>query len=386
MSGLIVFAVPDFEPTLGGTSRQTGNLARALQRRGYRVAVVTQRLDPAWPRFETIDGIAVHRVGPSRRGTIGMKLFVAHVAWWLRRRRRDVKAVQVLMYPDLMVSAKFAGLGHRSVMCWAGFGDASDTLNDGRPVLRDIRRWAMRRAPHIALTPSMASELERAGVKEAIVVIPTPVDLDRFRPPTSTERRQARAELGFDDDAFVVIYCGHLRALKRVELLVQGVALLLAEGIDARLLLVSEGRADLDDTTAQVEREIRRCDLGARTTMPGAVADVVVYLHAADVFVLPSEREGLSNSLLEALACGLPCIAPASAGGDQILDDSCGMVPPSNDPTDLAASMRQLAASPERRAEMAEAARVRARGCSLESVVEQYLQVYGRLDGSASAG
>jgi glycosyltransferase involved in cell wall biosynthesis len=113
---------------------------------------------------------------------------------------------------------------------------------------------------------------------------------------------------------------------------------------------------------------VQASGLGTRVVRNGAVDDVRPYLHAADVFVLPSEREGLSNSLLEALACGVPCIAPPSAGGDQLLDDSCGIVPPDGEPTALHGALRALAEDPDRRARLAEGAAVRAQRFSLARV------------------
>ncbi len=127
-AGTIVFVVPDFEPTLGGTTRQTHNQASELRARGYDVLVLTQRLELHWPRSERRNGLPLRRVGPSGRTFLRMKLLVLSVARWLRRHRDHIAVVNVIMYPDFVVSAALAGLADRTVMCWAGLGDATDTV------------------------------------------------------------------------------------------------------------------------------------------------------------------------------------------------------------------------------------------------------------------
>ena len=108
----------------------------------------------------------------------------------------------------------------------------------------------------------------------------------------------------------------------------------------------------------------------------GVQQDPRPFLHASDVFVLPSFREGMPNALLEAMACGLPCIAPPSAGGDEVIDSETGIVPASNAPEDLLAALRALAGYPERRAAMGRAAAERAKAFDVERVVDSFEELY----------
>jgi glycosyltransferase involved in cell wall biosynthesis len=381
-AGTVVFVVPDFEPTLGGTTRQTQNQARELQARGYDVLVLTQRLQVHWPRSEVNGGMRLRRVGPSGRTSLRMKLLVLSVAWWLRRHRDDIAVVNAIMYPDFVVSAALAGLGERTVMCWAGLGDATDTVGTSGPLrapLRAIRRRALSRAAQVALTPALHDELDRLGLGRDVSVIPTPVDVEVFRPPTPAERVEARRALGVHDDELVIAYTGHLRALKRVERLVEAFGRLVASGRPARLLLVGSPRDDLADQPLALQDELERLAERDRVIITGAVSDVRPYLHAADTFVLPSDREGLSNSVLEALATGLPVVAPASAAGDQVLDETCGIVPESNDPADLFDALTELADRPDYRARLARGARQAAERFAVARVVNEYEGLYSRL-------
>jgi glycosyltransferase involved in cell wall biosynthesis len=386
-AGTIVFVVPDYEPTLGGTTRQTRNQARELHARGYDVLVLTQRLQAHWPRSEVRDGIRLRRLGPSGRTSLRMKLLVLAVAWWLRRHRDEIAVVNAIMYPDFVVSAALAGLAERTVMCWAGLGDATDTLGRSgalRAPLRAIRRRALMRGAQVALTPALADELDGLGLSRDVNVIPTPVDIEAFQPPPGEQREQARRDLGVRDDELVIAYTGHLRALKRVERLVEAFRLLVESGRPARLLLVGSPRQDLADQPVALTQQLERLPRRDLAIVTGAVADVRPYLYAADAFVLPSDREGLSNSVLEALATGLPVVAPASAAGDQVLDDTCGIVPDSNDPEELFAALTELANDTDYRRRLAKGARLAAERFALDRVVNEYEGMYARLRRSES--
>jgi glycosyltransferase involved in cell wall biosynthesis len=386
--GLVVFVVPDFEPTIGGTTRQTANQARALLARGYDAMVLTQRIDASWPREEVRDGLRVVRLGPRGRGSVAMKLVDADVARWLRRHRRAIAIVHVLMYPDFAVAAVAAGLGRRTVLTWAGVGDATDTIGrasaapagSARRGLRAARRRVLERGgvTHVALTGTMADEVAEArGRRGHPLVIPTAVDVVANVPPSDDERAAARTALGVGDEV-VVVFAGHLRALKRVDRLIEAMVVLRDEGFAARLFVLGDTRPELSDCADDLRRQAEAAQLGASVVFAGGVPDIRPYLRAADAFVLPSDREGLSNALLEALACGVPCVAPASAGGDQVLDATCGAVPASAQPADLAAAIREVTGS-SRRAELARGARDRALRFSVEAVTGRYERLYDRI-------
>jgi glycosyltransferase involved in cell wall biosynthesis len=93
----------------------------------------------------------------------------------------------------------------------------------------------------------------------------------------------------------------------------------------------------------------------------------------------------MPNSLLEAMASGLPCIAPPSAAGDDVLDANTGLVPRSNSPEELRAALRDLRLSPDRRRRLGEAARARAQEFAVAEIADRYERLYADLIGEARA-
>jgi glycosyltransferase involved in cell wall biosynthesis len=381
----VVLAVPDFEPAVGGTVRHGGLIARGLVRRGHDVVVVTRRRERSWPRREHLHGLLVERIGPGGAGRLGDARALASLASWLLRRRRRIDIVQTLMWPDAPTAAAAAGLAGRTVVAWAISGEIAGALAPRRGVggrlLVGLRRRHAARCTHVTLTPSMDAELVATRLRADGVRIPVPVDTNAFRPPDERERSRARSELGLAPEAFAVCYVGHLERRKGVERLVDAFAGLVADRPDARLLLVGGARGVREDTESELRALVAERGLREAVRFCGAQPDPRPYLWAADVFVLPSFREGMPNTLLEAMACGVPCVAPPSAGGDELLDAATGLVPASNEPGHLLGALQELATDPDRRARMGRAARERVREFDVERVVDRFVELYERIGG-----
>jgi len=374
--------VPDFEPGVGGTPRQVGLQARALAALGHDVTVVTRRRDRSWPRDERLDGVRVHRIGRPGRGRAAEMLALVSLTTWLAGRRRRIRVLSTVMWPDAQLAAFAARLLPRTATVWAIRGEAGTVLAErsrpSRRLLVRLRRATLRRTTHVVLTTAMADELTGLGLREPNV-IPVPVDCGYFRPPSAAERAEARSRLGIDDGGFAAVYVGHLEARKAVERLVEAVRLLARSMPAVRLLLVGGARGTVEDTELALRELVGRLALGDVVEFCGVQRDPRPYLWAADVLVLPSVREGMPNSLLEAMACGLPCIAPASAGGDELLDPETGIVPSSNEPTELERALGRLAESPALRAQLGAAARARVQRYDVAAVARQYDELFRRI-------
>lgn len=207
-----------------------------------------------------------------------------------------------------------------------------------------------------------AGDVERAvelGIarRDEIVVIGNGVDTARFA-PDRVDRARVRAELGIPDGALIVLMVSRVVHQKGViELANAGVRL----SGDPRLHVVLAGQAlpsDRDDATKALDDHQVVSALGSRWHRLGYREDVDRLLHAADVFVLPSHREGLPRSVIEALSSGVPVVVSDIPACRELVRHGVeGLVTPVADSEALGASLMRLLADPEGRAEMGRRAR-----------------------------
>jgi sugar transferase (PEP-CTERM/EpsH1 system associated) len=206
-----------------------------------------------------------------------------------------------------------------------------------------------------------------------IQVIYNGVDTERFS-PRPDERRQTRVEFQIPDDRVVLGSVGRLVPIKDHATLLRAAEVLVRQGKNIHVLLVGSGpeRQKLQAYVAASP------ELTRRSTFAGASDRVPQLLNAMDIFVLPSVCEGMSNTLLEAMACGLPIVATAAGGNGEAAEEgrSAHLFPP-GDVQALSEALKQLIDDSRTRAEFSDAARVRAlQQFSLAGAIERYRALY----------
>ena len=356
----VSWLVPDVVAGLGGTTRQTLTTAGELERRGHRVRILTRRRERGLARREVVEGLPVERVGVPGNDAVAEKASLLFLSARLARRRRGIDVVQVVMYPDF--SSERGGGGLESPH-GDGLGGARRRHRHAEPgawVARRMQRWLRRRVgalPASRVDVGARAELGALGFESEIV--PVPIDLTRFRPPSARRARGRPCPVRAREDDYVVVYTGQLRRLKAVDRLIDAFERFRARDRRARLLVVGGASGTADACVDQLEAQIREAGIEHAVTFTGRVHAVVPYLWAAEVFVLPSEREGFSNSLAEAMACGIACVAPEHPIGGEVRGDA-GLVSPDNDPQSLLDAFVALADDPSTRVLLGAAAAERA--------------------------
>jgi sugar transferase (PEP-CTERM/EpsH1 system associated) len=205
------------------------------------------------------------------------------------------------------------------------------------------------------------------------------VDVERFI-PGGKKNREAVLPQGFADQDSLLIGCvGRLEAVKDQLTLVQAFnELCLHRPDDKRLRLVLIGDGSLRD---KIKGLVAQEGILDRVWLAGTREDVPQLLSALDVFVLPSLAEGISNTILEAMACGLPVVATRVGGNEElVVGGETGFLVPRADPQAMASALLDYVDHAALRATHGTAARARAEGAfSIDRMVSRYLEVYDEL-------
>lgn len=183
---------------------------------------------------------------------------------------------------------------------------------------------------------------------ERVLLCYNGIDLKIFRPPGEAAARQpelASAEL------VIGVVCA-LRPEKDLSTLIRAFATVRGNRPGLKLVIVGDGpcKEDLQKLTAEL-------GIGAAAVFIPATRTVVPWLHSIDIFVLPSTSEALSNSLMEAMACGCAVVASNVGGNPELVDpDVTGLLFPAGQPDDLAGCLWRLIDNPELRRRFSQAA------------------------------
>jgi sugar transferase (PEP-CTERM/EpsH1 system associated) len=242
-----------------------------------------------------------------------------------------------------------------------------------RDYQRRLQRIAWSRADRVLSVSTRLAErmtAETGFPSDRIMTLRNGVDLSRFGRHRRDEARQA---LGLPLAGFVVGTAGRLVPVKDQATLLEAVARVRAAGHPVALVLAGDGplKADLESRAASL-------GISQAVRFLGYCERIETVFSALDVFVLSSVSEGMSNTILEAMASGLPVVATRVGGADELIEhDTSGLLVPSRAPDAIAAAIVDLLTNTARRREIAAAARRRAESeFSLPSFTSRYERMY----------
>ena len=357
----------------GGMERQAARLAEGLAASGAQVTVVTTVVLPdRRPRREQIRGVHVIRV-PLRWWTFegAPRLFEARAAWALFRRRRLVDVLYAVHAKTGSHAIEVARVLERPVLvklaCAGEHGDFASLERE--PDSRRLRRNVREADRVLCLSHELEGEALAAGLdRERFVRVTNGVDLARFSPEGPTAPLPELAPL---EGRKLVLFVGRLDRQKRLDVLLRAFGQISREFEGARLALAGTG--PLEQELRALAREL---GLESKVAFLGARDDVPDLLRAADAFVLPSESEGLSNALLEALASGTPAIASDIAANRELVGDGAAVLFPVGDADALAKALARVLSEGELARSLREKGRALAREHELGRVVERHLELF----------
>jgi sugar transferase (PEP-CTERM/EpsH1 system associated) len=244
------------------------------------------------------------------------------------------------------------------------------------------RRRAYRMAAHFTnQILTVSGELSKLLVNqvgispEKVKVIINGVDTNKFRPKFA-DRNRLRNMLGLNGDEVVIGSVGRLAPIKDYPTFLRAFACVLRQYTNVFGVLVGDG-----PLRAELEKQANELGIASRFRFLGERDDVFAWLNAFDVFVLPSLHEGISNTILEAMATKLPIVATRVGGNPEIVHDKVnGLLVPSQNEEALAEALIQFIQNEALRYQFGEASLARVMSdFSLQRMVKEYEELYLQL-------
>ena len=393
----VYWLTEEFPPEFGGTGLVAASLSTGLVARHFVVHVITRQIVPPAATDELYGTVRLRRIRPAgRMKGIGWRAFplmvayLAHLALILIResRRYDVVIVSCMKIIPLAAIPICLVLGKRCVIRLESpfeiaepiAAESLSEMNDflGRTLARmlsKIQRQLLRRADRVvAISKDIEQLLRDSGVSsKRIAGIPNAIDLGRFRPVSASERAHLREKLQMPPDEVVALYAGRLSRAKGVSMLVEEWPRILCADTKVKLMLVGSGKGSWDDCEEYLAEFIRSHGLEDHVRLAGQSDCVHEYMQAADLFISPSEYEGFGLAVVEALACGLPCVVTSVGIAPEIIVHGTNgfLFPPKNSQA-LMEAIGTAVARREDWSEISQRARDSVRRFDRSAIVEQY--------------
>ena len=417
----VCFVCHSFSPSIGGAQARAEKQARQLQTLGHDVTINTLRANRQWKRTETYDGLRIVRVGGLykhggrlREGWLGHWPFDIGMFLTLWQSRHSYDVIHVFQLSSIAAVAVLIGkMTHKptiiSIACegpseaqlaqleqgamlmadtltttsFLKIDDKDVVLGDitylprmkpgGRAILNFVRKS---KAFYQILSTRCRSYLTTNGFRaEQIVHIPGSVDTEKFRPVPERRPDPTRPERD-------IICVARLDYSKGIDVLLHAWGRMLRAPAEwrahlmPRLCIVGDGRFRL-----QMERIVAELGIVDSVEFLGLRTDIVDLLQPSWGFVLPSRWEGMPNALLEAMACGLPCVATRVSGSEDIISDGVnGLLVEPEQPAQMAQALRRIIEDVDLGQKLGQAGRATVvREYQVHTIVEQCLELYGDL-------
>jgi L-malate glycosyltransferase len=244
-----------------------------------------------------------------------------------------------------------------------------------RQPTRLLNRLTYRRNTRLIAVSDAVAESVKNYPKPSPVVIPNGVSVA----VSSNDADSARAELGISDGTILIAHVGNIRPHKGHQTLIEAVREVKASSNN--FLVVSIGGEKYPGDMERITDDARRAGIEDVFRLLGRREDALSFVAAADLFVNPSDHEGLPLAILEAMSLGKPVVATAVGGVPSVIsDDQNGLLVPAGNSLDLARSIVRLIDSPELRTRLGTNAQVFARAeHGLDSMIRSVESLYAEL-------
>jgi glycosyltransferase involved in cell wall biosynthesis len=357
----------------GGTERNVTVLCKHMDRSRYRPEVWTLHSGGENEEAVRAAGVEIHCLN---RGRSFSPMFALRAAREIARSDADLFHV---FLPAIMF---YVGLSRMVFRAGQPIVYSEATSLVVSRWQQPLRAWIVSRqcTGYAANSDASRAFLGTYGIPlEKIQLIPNGHEIDQFRSPL--DRQAVRASLGVGPQDRLAVFVGRLVDTKRVCDLIEATRQVRAVDARLRVAIVGDG-----PERAALQSQALGAGLQDNVQFLGMRRDVVDLLRSADLFVFPSEMEGLSNAVIEAALAGLPIVGCHIGGVRDVVEsgrESLLVAP--RDPAAFAAAMRSYLADDTLACAHGAAARRRAENAyAIENTLERLYKLYDQVLGTHS--
>ncbi len=409
----IYIVIATFHPLVGGAEKQALMHGRSLCARGIQATIITFRHDISWPAREKIEGVPIIRIGgkllhnrkrfprPYQQLLYLMALLFMGWSLWQRRRHFDILHIYHLnlmalpaafacwlAHKPLIAAIRSTGSGistHQSLLAGSldptlpflpvpgrikTDNDLEDLERLGKPIVHLTHALLLRiRAVAVVLSSRMKDYPAAHNFPlPDVQLIPNGVDITYFHPKDETPLSEQKA--------WTVVCVARLNFEKGIDVLLHAWRLVHQKVPQAHLQIVGDG-----PLLSQLQCMAQVLGIAQSITFAGTQHDIPAQLHRASIAVLPSRSEGMPNAILEAMACGIPCVATRVSGSEDLIQhNKNGLLVDVYDYEAMAQAILTLLRDPRLVHAYGQAARVRIeQAYSLEHITDIYVALYQRV-------
>jgi len=297
-------------PSVGGSGVVATELAKALAHRGHEVHLVSYERPVRAIRCHP--NLYLHQVEPPPYPLFRYLPYESSLAGRLATLvESGVQLIHVHYAIPHAVSAflanEYLALEGRVAPFITTLHGTDTTLAKESPDLWPIIRLALSKSAAITAVSEYLAHKTQAifRLKQKPLVIPNFVDTGLFAPEAKLDLRAIYAE----PNEYLFVHASNFRPVKQVTWLIQLFQRLIGAGLPSKLLLIGDG-----PERATCERIVREAHLERQVLFMGAVMEVQEFLALGDIFLIASQEESFGLAALEAMACGVPVVAPAVGG------------------------------------------------------------------------
>ncbi len=378
----VLMLIQTFLPAIGGAEKQALELSRSLVSRGIRVTVVTRRIANTVAE-EDMDGVRVVRLSAAGSGALNSAVFMVKSFFYLLKNAAEYDIVHVHLASSHAIAALLAGkfTGKRTLVKLAD-GRAQNEITLSMEGFLGRMKLAFFRfsGPRLMVLNGEVFDWlknlpEFGGLR--LIQFRNGVDTLKYTPLLYHEKINAKAALGFGNEP-IVLFVGRLDPKKRIREFVELWAeIFYEERVKPRMRFVIVGSGPEE---GPVRAAAASLGLKESVTVAGMQSDLMPYYRAADIFVLPSLTEGLSNSMLEAMSCGLAIMASRVGGArEAVIEGENGCLFDPFNRQEIKSCLRRHMADRSLAVKMGERSReIAVKKYSMAKVADELLEIYGR--------